>query len=139
MASNHASQPGHPEPPLPPADPLYAEYLNDLAGRGVNVDEHLTYMEDLQLWFRLCPQPVGGGHPATLYRLDVLQHPSLPCDARTTKIEAFDTTEQREKISRGSGHHYLSFLLSRERTYEVVCDEKGFSKNISWLSQPSYS
>ena len=62
----------------------------------------------------------------------MLYHATAPCDARKVKLDAFDTTDERQKILRGDGHDYLSYLLHNERTYEVVCEEKHFKKTISW-------
>jgi hypothetical protein len=128
---------GH-NPRVPSADPLYIQYLKDLTELGVNVDENLTFIEDLQVWFRICNQPLAGGRPTELYRLDVLYHATAPCDARKVRLDAFDTTDERQKILRGDGHDYLSYLLHKERTYEVVCEEKHFKKTISWSKPRLY-
>jgi hypothetical protein len=91
-------------------------------------------MEEIQLYFRLCNLPLANGQQTSLYQLDVLHHPKAPCDVREVRLDVFDTTDRREKISRGDGHTYLTFILHKERTYEIV-DDHGFSKQISWISK----
>ena len=91
-------------------------------------------MKEIQLYFRLCNLPLANGQQTNLYQLDVLHHPKAPCDVREVRLDVFDTTDRREKVSRGGGHTYLTFILHKERTYEIV-DGRGFSKRVYWISK----
>lgn len=77
-----------------------------------------------------------GPHSTGLYRLDVLDQPRKPSDARIVHLQAFDTTGTRQRILRGDGHNYLTYLLSVDRIYELVDEETGFRKIISFQSKP---
>ena len=45
--------------------------------------------------------PLANGQHTNLYQLDVLLYPKAPCDVRDVKLDVYDTTDEREKISRG--------------------------------------
>jgi hypothetical protein len=125
-------------PPVPSLDPdpLYAAHLERLKLQGVDVDQSLVFIDELQLWFRICNEPSSVG-PTNIFRLEVLHHPTLPCDVRQVNVEVFDITGVRVKIIRPGGelHYYLSYMLHRERVYEIIWAEKGFKKRISWEAQ----
>jgi hypothetical protein len=93
------------------------------------------FIQAINLYFRIYNLPYSNGQQTNIYRLDVLHHPKAPCHSHEVVLNVFDTTDSPIKISRGSGHSYLTFLLHKERTYEIV-DGQGFSKHISWVSQP---
>jgi hypothetical protein len=53
---------------------------------------------------------------------------SMRCAVFQVKLDAFDTTGRHQKILSEIG---LTYLLCKDRTYEIVSGAKGFSKKTS--------
>jgi hypothetical protein len=90
------------------------------------------FIEEVKLWFRLCNKPASNKQRTSLFRLDILHHPTAPCHVKDVKFDVIDVTNGFEKISRGASHSYLTFLLHKERKYEII-NEVGFKKRLSWI------
>ena len=120
-----------------PSDPLYVRYLKQLTELGVSTDEDLIYIKEINLWFRLCNQPIARGRASNFYRLDVLHHPTMPCDARKVKIDVYEPIHGT-KVLRGGSHTYLTYLLHKEGKYEIT--DGLFKKRLSWttISKPCW-
>jgi hypothetical protein len=92
------------------------------------------FMREIQLYFRLYNLPFANHQPSSQYQLDVLHHPNAPCDNREVRLDIFDTTDVRQKISTGDAHTYLTFILNEERRYEIVAGQ-GFIKQICFVAK----
>ena len=73
------------------------------------------FIEEVNLYFRICNLPLSNGQKTNLYQLDVIHNPKAPCDSHEVVLDVFDTTDKWDQRQAQEGNLHAESRFGGEK------------------------